>query len=919
MNARKMFSYRLWMLCVMGLLIPLTGNSYTWKTHEYAIKEAGNLAATKLEPANKAITSEAGWWTRKVGNELTKEIGAGSESETVKGACKRIAQGNTVISHAGYLSTAAGELTEGKWTQAFFTVVDGLGKVTSTTIGTILGSPGGVIGSVAGGYMGKKVWDWTGGRVAAAIKDRLYTQDAKTQNAGPKWGHAARIPAGTDVSSFMDPNQNNVDGTVDIGTPRTPPATPSGKGTTPPVKSPIKVTKPPVSLPPTPVPNVPKPVNAPVTTPVTPTPPVPPPGSPPVGPPVTPPVNVVNIPQGTKPPVPTTPKPEHEIEHLHGTDGTPTGDGEGDTGKGDENPPANPQDVPVDITGDGGNQQPVDTVQPPPVQNQQPSGPPEGAQKLATPQKCWLCGKMTEYFMNADCPGSTYKGPQNICPACNDAWLQENCKEEAGPYMTCKKCGHTWTECPPDITADQQVEALGGIGNSRCPECGCGGARQCCKCDAPLYWEQDGKWPKDSAPLLICPSCGFDNDRKHAPDGTRLLSQADACFTGWVEPGPGMSNNPALAAMFARISSQVDKLQDSEPGMGEAAVSGTQIGLGSLHTFIAKQDEKNAGETKDGFENMSDNTAISEGSTAGDGALEQAKIDVNNAGGVAGNKGDETAGKIAIADQSNSWTRVVIGGVLVGIKTGLVNVVKPIGEGAVDGLFGHPEPPPTPTTAGPSHPTSGPTGTSPHPTSGHGPTGGHTDEPTGHGGGGEEPWQWTCPCCGYSEMVPYGEGQPEPCPSCGKTYSECGGASEAPSPGNEPWQWSCPCCGYSEMVPYGESQPVPCPSCGKTFDNCSGEAPTSPLPPEPAAEACIFCGQPGSPVTTAEGNTVILCPTHVEANRCSVCGRVTQDMGGMGYGYTTQDGQHGEESINNACLSCRNAWQQRMQSEHPSQ
>ncbi|MDD5523366.1 MAG: hypothetical protein PHI84_21305 [Kiritimatiellae bacterium] len=138
-------------------------------------------------------------------------VKGGASSETIgkhlenkanlNNASKILGVGGTLITHAGWTSTGAGEIAGGRWGQAIFTAINGIGKAATTLIGTAvggtLGSAGGpagtIAGGAAGGYAGRNLWDATGGRLISVIKDNLGKQEDKNSFASMA---GAKIPAG---------------------------------------------------------------------------------------------------------------------------------------------------------------------------------------------------------------------------------------------------------------------------------------------------------------------------------------------------------------------------------------------------------------------------------------------------------------------------------------------------------------------------------------------------------------------------------------------------------------------------------------------------------------------------------------------------------------------------------------------------
>ncbi|HOW97014.1 MAG TPA: hypothetical protein P5567_07910 [Kiritimatiellia bacterium] len=171
-------------ILILGLFFPLSESFASSSDKLDAILDP---IADKLDPVNRDLKSNVGWTTRKLINETAKKFPGDS-------GCKIIAKSSKIISLTDSGSTMAGELYEGKWGQACLTAIDGVGKFFSTAAGTVLGgsvgSSGGPVGTVAGGttggFIGKKLWEYTGGQIVSILKNDLYNQQAKTRYAGSK-------------------------------------------------------------------------------------------------------------------------------------------------------------------------------------------------------------------------------------------------------------------------------------------------------------------------------------------------------------------------------------------------------------------------------------------------------------------------------------------------------------------------------------------------------------------------------------------------------------------------------------------------------------------------------------------------------------------------------------------------------------
>jgi len=147
---------------------------------------------------NSAIAqNSAAWRSNKMGASSSTVGGHLEIRDGLKGASDILNKGGVLIDHAGYASTAAGEIAEGNYTQGFITIADGLGKsvvtgiasATGASFGSLLGPAGTVGGGAAAGYTAGWAWDKTFGRLNAAIKDGLGVQEDKArfrELAGPK-------------------------------------------------------------------------------------------------------------------------------------------------------------------------------------------------------------------------------------------------------------------------------------------------------------------------------------------------------------------------------------------------------------------------------------------------------------------------------------------------------------------------------------------------------------------------------------------------------------------------------------------------------------------------------------------------------------------------------------------------------------
>ena len=170
--------------------------------------EGGTALGLTKEAADHSLNTAASGhqqaaWRGSKGGASSQTIGdhLGNKS-ALKNASGILGKGAAVIDHAGYISTAAGEIAGGRYGQAVITSIDGLGKVATSfvgatlggALGTFAGGPAGTIaGGAAGGYAGSKIWDATGAKLTKVIKDNLSDQEDKNsfnEMAG------ANIPAG---------------------------------------------------------------------------------------------------------------------------------------------------------------------------------------------------------------------------------------------------------------------------------------------------------------------------------------------------------------------------------------------------------------------------------------------------------------------------------------------------------------------------------------------------------------------------------------------------------------------------------------------------------------------------------------------------------------------------------------------------
>ena len=106
-----------------------------------AVNEAANaneggtmisgIKDTTDQGLNKVIAARQGaaWRGNKMGAAPSTTAGHLEAKGNLKNASSLLNKGGILIDHAGYASTAAGEIVEGNYAQGFITIADGLGKV----------------------------------------------------------------------------------------------------------------------------------------------------------------------------------------------------------------------------------------------------------------------------------------------------------------------------------------------------------------------------------------------------------------------------------------------------------------------------------------------------------------------------------------------------------------------------------------------------------------------------------------------------------------------------------------------------------------------------------------------------------------------------------------------------------------------
>ncbi len=169
------------------------------------------------------------------------------------------------------------------------------------------------------------------------------------------------------------------------------------------------------------------------------------------------------------------------------------------------------------------------------------------------------------------------------------------------------------------------------------------------------------------------------------------------------------------------LDNPFSKLKLNEPGLNPDGTPVIKVGDAPLTGLLDAKGNRVDKNTKDGFDNMGQNTTLQEGSTAGDAILKDAKAQVNVAGGIGQNTLDGKAGEIAGADKKGSTANIIGGAIIDGAGKGLgagATVVGQAGaEKAGNDIFGKDDKHGTTTTTTPTTPTSSSGGTK---------SGGHT-------------------------------------------------------------------------------------------------------------------------------------------------------------------------------------------------
>lgn len=167
----------------------------------------------------------------------------------------------------------------------------------------------------------------------------------------------------------------------------------------------------------------------------------------------------------------------------------------------------------------------------------------------------------------------------------------------------------------------------------------------------------------------------------------------------------------------------------------------------------------------------------------------------------------------------------------------------------------------------------------------------------------------------FDDRKPKAQSSPSPSsdtPAGGRIASS-GGSAPKPPAGPAPSPVVPP------PAPADAASPAPeimadalCPVCGQMYNPATPHScPGTPelVAPEPVVEMCAMCNaQPGTKVTTMEGSSIVLCGSCQAQNSCSVCGKLSQELQGAGYGYVDASGNEQSFTIRNACPGCVAKW-----------
>jgi len=151
------------------------------------------LGSAKSGLEQGALNAQSGAWKTMKGGGSSASIGNQlGIRDTLKAGAAIIDKAGPLTDHAGWLSTTAGEVSEGHYSQGLFTAMNGIAKVAATgiaaTVGTSFGALGGPAGAVAGGvgagYAAGQAYDETAGKLFEAIKGNLGKREDAAQIGG---------------------------------------------------------------------------------------------------------------------------------------------------------------------------------------------------------------------------------------------------------------------------------------------------------------------------------------------------------------------------------------------------------------------------------------------------------------------------------------------------------------------------------------------------------------------------------------------------------------------------------------------------------------------------------------------------------------------------------------------------------------
>lgn len=149
---------------------------------------ATGSAKAGLEQAARNAQSSA-WRSLKGGGSSASIGNQLGVRDALKGGAALLDKAGPLVDHAGWASTAAGEVSTGHFTQGLFTMMNGLAKAAATgiasSVGATVGVAGGPAGAVAGGvgagYAASQVYDATAGKLFDTLKGDLGKKEDAAQ------------------------------------------------------------------------------------------------------------------------------------------------------------------------------------------------------------------------------------------------------------------------------------------------------------------------------------------------------------------------------------------------------------------------------------------------------------------------------------------------------------------------------------------------------------------------------------------------------------------------------------------------------------------------------------------------------------------------------------------------------------------